>query len=260
MMENLEIHLDQDIHKINNLRDFILNNYSLLISTVEIIAAVAAIIVYRRYKQTKVKYFLFFLVYVAILEIIGGYPEVVANYEVLKPIKEFLKGTWAEQNYWWYNIFWKIVAPLFYSYYFKINIDTKWSQKTINVLQIIFLASAITYIAIYPNELFDNSIVFNTVIGSFLVLVSIALYFIELLRSELLMSFYKAINFYIASIVFIWYLVVTPLVFYNIYFSTADWSFVLLRWEVFFIMNSFMYLSFAVALIFCKPEKDYKID
>ena len=118
MTENLEIHLDQDIHKINNLRDFILNNYSLLISTVEIIAAVAAIIVYKRYKQSTVKYFLFFLVYVAILEIIGGYPEVIAKYESLKPIKDFLKGTWAEQNYWWYNIFWKIVAPLFYSFYF----------------------------------------------------------------------------------------------------------------------------------------------
>ncbi|RMZ50932.1 hypothetical protein EB822_06015 [Flavobacteriaceae bacterium PRS1] len=77
-----------------------------------------------------------------------------------------------------------------------------------------------------------------------------------MLQSETILSFYKSINFYISSTILIWWLVITPLVFFQIYFLNVDWSFIILRWQIYLFMNIFMYSSFTIALIWCKPQND----
>jgi hypothetical protein len=168
-----------------------------------------------------------------------------------------LKGTWAEKNYWWYNIFWRIIAPIFFSYYFSKFINVVWTKKIIKVCQVFFVVTALSYIFLNPQELFDNIISLNGILGAALVLISVSFYFIEILRSDYIIAFYKSINFYISSIVFIWYLVLTPIVFFNIYFSASDWDFVFLKWEMYLSMNIFMYLGFAIALFYCKPQRGF---
>lgn len=54
-----------------------------------------------------------------------------------------------------------------------------------------------------------------------------------MLQSETILSFYKSINFYISSTILIWWLVITPLVFFQIYFLNVDWSFIILRWQIY---------------------------
>lgn len=223
--------------------------------SVEIIAAFAAIITFKKFKKTNVRYFLYIVIYIALMELIGGYPSHVINFEFLEPIKEFLKGTLVERNTWYYNIFWRITGPLFYSFYFMRIIRSKSYSHIIRVSRLIFLILAVSYIIVYPNQLFEKAIVFNSILGTFLILISIVFYFIEVLKSDLILSFTKSINFYIASILFICYLVViTPIVFFDIYFNTADWNFILLKWQIYLMMNVFMYLGFALLLILCKPE------
>ena len=71
-----------------------------------------------------------------------------------------------------------------------------------------------------------------------------------------MLAFYKSINFYISIIIFIWWLIVTPLVFFESYNNTSDWSFVFLKWKIKLLSNVFMYLTFTFALIFCGPEQE----
>jgi len=42
--------------------------------------------------------------------------------------------------------------------------------------------------------------------------------------------------------------------FYEVYFTVANWNFVILKGEIYLIANSILYLTFSMALIFCPPE------
>lgn len=237
------------------MKDFLLENYNFLTKSVEVIAAIVGLITFKKYKSTHVKYFIYFLVYVAVIELIGSYPRYFYNYEFLTPFKLFVKNTWAERNFWWYNIFWNIGSALFYSFYFLRILKFKLYKNIVIFSRALFVVLVLGYIVLNPDKLFDNTVVFNTILGAFLILICTSLFLLEILQSEKILTFYKSLNFYIATIVFIWFLVITPIVFYNIYFSKADWNFIILKWQIYLIMNVFMYLGFALALLVCKPEE-----
>jgi len=236
--------------------EFFRENYSFLTNTFEILAAITGLFLLKKYKYSDTKYFIYFLVYIAILELIGGYPSYFSDYAFLSDFKAAFKGTLFQSNYWWYNIFWTIGSALFYSFYFGKILKTKLFSKIIKFSGMLFFTSSIIYIATHWSDFFNSTIVFNQIFGEVMVVLCVVLYFIEMLQSETILSFYKSINFYISSTILIWWLVITPLVFFQIYFLNVDWSFIILRWQIYLFMNIFMYSSFTIALIWCKPQND----
>jgi hypothetical protein len=236
------------------MKEFLLNHYAFLTKLVELIAAIAGILVYKKFKHTVLKYFIWFLVYVFFVELIGGYTVYVYKYEALDHIEAALKGTLIERNYWWYSVFWTIGAPLFYATYFMTVIKTKVFKKILGWLRLVFFVTSISYILFNLDAYFTSTLKFNNISATFVILVSVVLYLIETLNSDRMLIFYKSANFYIAAINFIWFLVITPIVFYSHYFSKADWNFVFLKWEIYLTMNFFMYISFTFVLLCCKPQ------
>lgn len=236
------------------MEEFLREYYSFLTKTVEIIAAITALLVYKKYKNTVVKYFCWFLVYVFLLELIGGYTVYVAKYPFLSEIKNALKGTLIEKNYWWYNFFWGIGSVVFYTTYFMTVIDKKQYKVIIGWSRAIFVIAAISNIIFNIDKFFTSSLPFNSTLGSIVILICTTVYFISILKSDRLMLFYKSVNFYIAAVIFIWYLVVTPLTFFNVYYTAADWDYVILRSTIMLSMNLFMYLTFTFVLLWCKPQ------
>ena len=92
------------------------------------------------------------------------------------------------------------------------------------------------------------------ILGSLIIFLCTVFYFFEILQSDNILTFYKLLNFYISTAIFIWWLIITPLVFYDIYNSNYDWNFIFLKWQIYLFANIFMYSTFTFALIFCKPE------
>lgn len=236
------------------MKEFLYNNYSLVTKAVELLAALTGLLLYSKFKHTVVKYFIWFLVYVFIVELIGGYTVYVYKYEALDSIEQALKGTLIERNYWWYNVFWVIGAPMFYTTYFMTVIKTKLFKNILGWLRLLFFLITITYVLFNLDAYFKSNLKFNDILAVFVILVCVTLYFVEILNSDRMLTFYKSANFYIAGINFIWFLVITPIVFYDHYFSKADWNFVFLKWEIYLTMNFFMYLSFTFVLLCCKPQ------
>ncbi len=236
--------------------EFLRQNYSILTKTVEIVAAVTGLLMLKKYKHSTVKYFIYFLGYVAIIELIAAYPRYFANYDFLSEYKAAFRGTLFEKNYWWYNIFWTIGSALFYAFYFTKIIKTKRFKTVIKYCTAIFLVSVITNSILNFDLFFISSMPFNKTVAAAIILLCTTLYFTEILQSEKILTFYKSINFFISATIFIWFLILTPVVYYNIYFSTADWNFIVLKWQLFLSMNIFMYLTFTFALIWCKPQND----
>ncbi|GAL73156.1 hypothetical protein JCM19302_3037 [Jejuia pallidilutea] len=74
--------------------------------------------------------------------------------------------------------------------------------------------------------------------------------------------FYKSLNFYISAVIFIWWLIIAPLTFYDVYYKyeigvgVFDKAFVDLRFQIFLFANLFMYLTYTFALIWCKLENE----
>lgn len=236
--------------------DFFLNNYTLFVHFVEVLAAVVAIFCYDKYKQTPVKYFIYFLVYVAIMELIGAYPTFVEKYESLSEAKEFLKGTKFEENNWFYTIFWTIASAIFYSFYFGQFLESVNSIKVIKYITSIFIISSFGYILFNWNSFFVSSFYFVDIFSASVILLSVVFYFIEVLKSQKVLIFYKSINFYIAAVLLIFFLIKTPLLFYDVYFSRSDMDYLRLNAIINILCIAFMYITFSFALIWCKPQNN----
>ncbi|OBQ56609.1 hypothetical protein JJL45_12590 [Tamlana sp. s12] len=237
--------------------DFLINNNRLFIVAVEIIAAVIGGIVYNFYKPTAAKFFVFFLFYIVILEVIGFYTILVVPNNILS----FIIGTNFEKNHWFYTITWDIGAVLFYVYYFKKILVTQIFKSIISIAGICFLVFSISYIIVnndmFFTEFYDSIVVF----GALIIVLCTSLYFIEILKSDKILFFYKDLNFYISITIFLWWIVVTPLTFYDVYFvyevgsHNRDKEFFILRQSIYIIANLFMYGMFTFALIYCRPRK-----
>ncbi len=215
-------------------------------------AALTGVLFYRQYKATAAKYFIWFLVYVAILELIGFYP----TYFVKFGYSHIIRNTVFEHNYWYYTVFWYIGSAIFFTFYYHRIIVYKPYRSILKYGGALFLLSTIGYIFTHGEAFFNSQLAFVRIFGAIIVLIGVVFYFIEMLQSDRVLTFYRSLNFYISAIVLIWWLIITPLVFYNIYFSKADWNFVILKWQIYLFANIFMYSSFTFALIWCRPQNN----
>lgn len=236
--------------------EFLKQNYAFITHSVEIIAAITGLFCYRKYKSTNAKYFIWFLVYVAIIDLIGSYPRYAANYEFLNDLKLFLEDTYFRKNYWFYAIFWIFGSALFYGLYFREIIDNRTYKTIIKYAVIVFTLSYIGYYIFNWEMLFKERNGLLNVFGTMVILLAVCLYLVELLLSDNILKINTSLNFYLAATLILWYLIVTPLSFYNEYFSSADWNFVILKYQIFLLANVCMYLTFTFALIYCKPAHD----
>ena len=120
----------------------------------------------------------------------------------------------------------------------------------------LFLICAITTIVQNFNDFFVKSFTIIDITSSLVIITAVFLYLIQWLQSDKILTFYKSINFYISATLFIWYLITTPIIFYDIYFSREDWAYVILKSSIMLFSIIFMYSTFTIALIFCKPQNN----
>lgn len=240
--------------------DFLTRNFSLINDIPLFIAAVVAIISYRKYKDSHVRYFVFFVIYSFLVDFVGGYPTYIRTYEFFKPFYEFLRDTPFVRNRWWYTLFWSIGTIGFVSFYFEKILVSQRFRSVLRISRLLMLFVLIASIVYNWKAVVMDYALLVEVTSFIIVMLSALFYFIEILDTNQILQFHKNLNFYIASIIFIWWLITTPLIFYDNYFSDSDWPFVLLRYEVLMYANIFMYFGFAVALLYCKPEKSMIMD
>ena len=232
------------------MNDFLLHYYSIITHAVEIIAAVTGILLLKKYKGTATKYFIYFLIYLSICESVGSYTHYIAN----NGFFSFLEGTVFETNYWWYTLFWKVLAIVFFAFYYNLILENKKFKVILKYSAIVFFIFSVVYIALNIHDYFNSSLPIISIIGTIIIFLCAGFYFMEILLSDRVLVFYKSINFYISVAIFIWWLIITPIVFFEKYNTTSDWDFVFLKWQIKLFANICMYLTFTFALVFCEPD------
>ncbi|MEP3837741.1 MAG: hypothetical protein ABJM36_08840 [Algibacter sp.] len=247
------------------MEDFLIENYNFLTKSVEIIAAVTGLLVYKKFKDTAARYFIFFLVYIVVLELVGGYIRYVRPDKIL----DFLIGTLIEKNFWLYTLCWKIGAILFFNFYYIKIIENEWFKSVLKYAGFSYLGFSIVYIIFNWEDFFQISFPVFNAIGAILVLTCSVFYLVELLHSDKVLVFYNSLNFYISIVIFIWWLITTPLTFYSLYYGSVDISkpfrhpeffgdinYITLQKLIYLFSNTFMYLTYTFALLWCRPEKN----
>ncbi len=236
------------------MEDFIRQNYLYINEGVIILAAIVGLICLKKFRNSHARYFIYFLVYVVFIEILGYYPKFTLEVESLNWIGHLTKNTVFEKNFLWYTIFWQMGSTIFLSFYFRKILDNNLFKKVVKNTLSVYILFSIVYSIINFDVFYYDFIITIWILGVCQIMVCIILYFFEILGSEKIISFYKSVEFYVAAVFFIWFLIKTPLSFYQIYYNKNDWSFVYFRRNITLCSNLFMYLTFAFAFVYCKPE------
>jgi hypothetical protein len=232
--------------------EFILKNYSLFTRFVEVLSAITGILLFKKYKLTAVKYFIYFLCYLSIGDFFSNYTKLIKNNGILS----FLEGTVLEENYWWSTLFWKIGAILFFVFFYNKILKTYIYKTILKPASYFFLLISVSYILLNWDQYFTSFFPIISVLGAVIIFLCVGFYFMELLQSDKILIFYKSIYFYISVAIFIWWLIITPIVFYDIYGENRDLNYLQLRRLLYLFANIFMYSTFTFALIWCKPQND----
>ena len=192
------------------------------------------------------------MVYLTVCDFLGSnYIKHINNDGLLK----FLDDTVFERNFWWSTIFWKVGAILFFAFYYYKILESNVFKNVIKYSGYCFFIFSITYIIFNWDDYFIRFFPIISILGAFIIFLCTIFYFIEILQSDEILTFYKSLNFYISAAIFVWWLIITPLVFYDIYNSHYDWNFIFLKWQIYLFANIVMYSTFTFALIWCRPQK-----
>ncbi len=232
--------------------EFLTKHSGLIFLALEIIAAVTGIVLFKKYRHTAAKYFIYFLIYIVICVVIGRYSHYVRNEGFLS----FLEGTLFEKNYWWVTISWNIGGTVFFGWYFQKILKSKKSKSWLKYSLVIFLIISVSEIIYTHPDFFKTSIPLVRLSSLIVILQCVFYYFLEVLQSDKILYFYKSLGFYISCAILILWLIQTPLVFYEDYYSLRDKSYINLRNSINLIAISFMYIAYTVGLIVSNPDYD----
>lgn len=212
--------------------------YYILPFTLDAIIIITAIIGsfhYKKYKNTPLKYFLFLLWYGIFTEAMGIIVSIVFKYP----------------NHIVYNIY-VLVRALFllwlFGNYFKNKINIKITQFFIIFLTIGFIINTI----FYENILATQS--FTYYISSLLLIITVILFFIEILNSDAILKIKNLLIFWVAAGVLLFELGFTPVFIAHKYINYTQgltYGYILL------LLNFLTSVCFSLGFIWSKKDVDY---
>jgi len=210
---------------------------------------------YYIYSNKKVKkatkYFVYFLCLTVTVEIIGAYAPIA--YFTDYAYFSFVKGTLFEENYWLYNGY-TIVSYFIYISYFKWHLESAQQKRLITFLLVLFIVGQIIDFSV-SGTYFESYSSYGDIVGTALVLLSIGLYYYQLLTSDEILKFNTSLPFYISMGAILLHLVLTPLFIYSSYFDSGSPDFVKLYKSIVLFTNLLVYLLYSIGFLICLKKK-----
>ena len=204
--------------------------YALLFS--EIVAAVVGILSFKKFKNSYWKSFIYYLVLIAISEILCQY--VLCNFTTFRT--------------YYYSFF---LIPIEFLFLYWL-----YSYKSLNNKKLFWISCSIYLISLLPYFIFKGKSVvnsFNYIIGTFLLTVMIVLEFNKQIKTDDILLFKKNLMFYVNFGVGFFYVGTLPF----FAFHSLLWK-DLVIWNnyyiIFMITNILMYILFSIALLWGKPN------
>ncbi|TYA59280.1 hypothetical protein [Formosa maritima] len=234
------------------MKDTLLQNYMFINIAVIFIAAFVGLLVFKKYKQTPVKYFIYFLIYVFVTEVLGSYARILNQLGLYYLIESSV----FKFNFWWHTLTWYLGSAIFFAWYYRKLLKNNFLKSILQYALYLFLIISIGNIVLNFQQFFEGTFKMIRIGNMSIIMLSAVFYIYELLHTEKILEFYTDFHFYISGILLIWLLVTIPLVHFVCGNAATDPNQAELKWLIMLYANIFMYLSFVVALIFSKPNND----
>ncbi len=169
----------------------------------ELITAIVAAIYYYKYKSSSLKWFPFLLFYIALNDFAGYF------------LREYLN---IRHNAILYNVMYVFNFTILL-YIYKSHVKNLISKRVINYFIYTYILSVIIN-GFYVNY-FDKAQSIPFIIGSLFLIISIIIYFIEILNSEEILSIKKNLLFYISVGLLLYYTSSIPFRIVQNYYQTT---------------------------------------
>lgn len=154
-------------------------NHLFLITFLELVTAVVAAVLFKKYRASKEKYFLYFLWFTLLFEIIGAVMRYVFEWKTL----------------WYYN-FYILISFLFYYYWYYTIIQSKSIKNIVLIFSVLFLG-----VALY-NLFFQSWFEYHQytfIAGALLTLGCTIFHFWQLLHSDEILEVKYKLSFWIST-------------------------------------------------------------
>ena len=161
-------------------------------------------------------YFLIFLFFIDLFAIVYAMYGYVYDYKFI----EFLKGTRFEGHWWIANIA-SLITTTAYTSYFAFQLGSLFWRKLILFSTIIYiLVSIISYFL--TDYFFTTTAPFPYVLSAFLICFAIAIYYLELLKTNRILNFKSELAIYVSFGLLIYKLAITPLFIFQRYIRVSE--------------------------------------
>ena len=207
--------------------------YFLCFRSAEVFAALAGILCFKKFKNDKAsKYLIYFLIYINCIEILASYTVIIDANPSFSSLKETLKNTVFKKNYWWYFLTWFIGANVFFSCYYYLIAENTSIKKAIKLILFLTLIFQFIFFVLFMSSSNYDYMIYAEVIDLFVIVFLISSYFIQLLNLENIISFYKLLPFYVSIGTLVFFIVTTPLTFFERYFTLSDPEYISLKYSI----------------------------
>ncbi len=219
----------------------------------EILAAISGLICMKYLKSKASRYFVFFLCITVLVETFGM---LSMRFEKWHFLDAYRNSRFIINNYWLYN-FYYLFNYAFYTMFFRSYIIDPKKRKTLAFLVSIYMITSF-FNLMFSGVLFESYSSYNTIFGTFLILISVFMYFFEMLKSDKILKFYKNIEFYVAIGALTFHLCTTPLFIYSKYFKEENDDFLSVYYFILPLAIIFMYTCYTIGFIICsRKNKSY---
>jgi hypothetical protein len=154
-----------------------------------------SIINFDKVKNTKLKYFSYYLIYVLSSEIFA----------------DFMIIIYKQKPFYVYN-FYTIMTVLFYFIFYKQLFQKPINKKIMNVFFVIFLLFTIVEFTIFKTSFLNSFSTYNFILGAILLIITVILFLIEIINNEdIIFKIKKALVFWISIGVLLFYVGSLPI-------------------------------------------------
>ena len=215
-------------------------------------AAVSGSIYLHKTKNDVVKIFIYYLWLTVIVETIGSYSRLMQyNYDLEWFI--WLKNSPFCRNTWLYNIYTFLAIGVIGSFYAGL-LENRIHKIIVRILIIAFSLFFIVYFTT-SDAFFSRNLPYDNILATFVIVVYVILYFLELIRSDVVSKFYKLPSFYISLALLFWYLSVTPLFIFDEYHRAVNPNFNEFRYLLLLSINAITYSCFTYGFLYSMRKR-----
>lgn len=223
----------------------------LYILIIEFIAALAGVYYLSKTKTTKWNYYFVVFLWITVVVETTGLYSTLAYYSGYTYFP-FVEKTIFRANFWLFNIY-AIFAFSFLSLYYRSLLTSKTSRTVLKILTGIYILISVSVFFIL--DVFSGGYSkFSFFSGVLILLLSVFMYYYELLFTDKILSLKYNLSFYLSVGLILFYVCLTPLTFMSDYLVSEDSLFFKLYHNYLLYGNLFLYSTFIFAFLLCSKK------